>query len=197
MKRAALVAGFVACAAFAACGAPEPSIDLDRPAAWKLAREEWIQVVTDPFRGAYDDYVRAFDATLPALDAQIRAARADGGSRLASRPHYAGDPELTRGQARARWALPVQAPARVATLDGAPLDAVFVRIGDDYKALVGIDAIVIDKTRALDASCARYLEALGSKLCQTMGWEIADAALRADKPRLAHACSLAKGQCAP
>jgi hypothetical protein len=182
----------------AACGAEplgEPSIDLDSPGAWKLAREEWIKVVTDPFRGAYDDYVRAFDAALPAFEAQIREARADGRSRIMSKQHYAGDPDLTRGQARARWALPVQAPARVAVLDDATLDAVFVRVGDRYKAIVGVDRIVIDKTRALDESCARYLETLGSKMCQTIGWEIADAALRADKPRLAHGCSLAKGQC--
>lgn len=191
------LAALAAVAALSACDAPmrEPSIDLERPAAWKLAREEWIKVVTDPFRGTYDDYVRAFDAALPGLQAQIRAARADGKSRIASKQHYAGDPDLTRGQARARWALPVQAPARVASLDGAPLDAVFVRVGDDYKAIVGIDTIVIARTRALDESCARYLETLGSKMCQTIGWEIADAALRADKPRLAHACSLAKGQC--
>ena len=86
----------------AACGAEplhEPSIDLDSPAAWKLAREEWIRVVTDPFRAAYDDYVRAFDAALPAFDAQIRAARADGRSRIMSKQHYAGDPDLTRGSA--------------------------------------------------------------------------------------------------
>jgi hypothetical protein len=183
----------------AACGEAtrgEPSIDLDRPAAWKLAREEWIEVVTDPFRSAYDDYVRAFDAALPKLEAQISAARADGKSRMMTKQHYAGDPRLTRGQARARWALPVQGPAQVAFLDEAPLDAVFVRTGDHYKALVGIDTIVIDKTRALDTTCARYLETLGSKMCQTIGWEIADAALRGDRARLSHACSIAKGQCA-
>ncbi|MFN0247357.1 MAG: hypothetical protein ACKV2T_10755 [Kofleriaceae bacterium] len=182
----------------AACGEAmrgEPSIDLDQPAAWKLAREEWIKVVSDPFRGAYEDYVRAFDAALPALEVQIRDARAAGKSRLMTRQHYAGDPQLTRGQARARWALPVQAPAQVALLDEVPLDAVFVRAGDAYKALVGIDTIVIDRTRALDATCARYLETLGEKTCQTIGWEIADAALRGDKARLGHSCSIAKGLC--
>lgn len=185
----------------AACDGPrEPSIDLADPAAWKLTRDEWIRVVTDPFRATYDDYARMFDAALPDLRSQIGAARSDGDIQLATRPHYAGDPELTRGQARARWALPVQAPARVAVLDGAPLDVVFVLVGDRrdydyYKAIVGIDAIVVDKTRAMDAGCAVYLETLGSKMCQTVGWEVADAALRADKPRLAHACSLAMGQC--
>ncbi len=181
----------------AACGAQvgEPAIDLDAVGQWKLARDEWIKVVTDPFRDAYADYVRAFDAARPAFEAQIREARARGTNSIVSKQHYAGDPELTRGQARTRWALPVQAPARVVTLDGEPLDAVFVRVGDRYRAIVGTDVIVIDKTRALDADCAKYLETLGSKMCQTVGWEIADAALRADKPRLAHACSLAKGQC--
>ena len=96
---------------------------------------------------------------------------------------------------RTRWALPVQAPADVVDLDGAPIDAVFVRVGDRYKAIVGVDQIVVDRARGLGERCAPYLETLGSKACQEVGWEIADAALRADRNRFVHACSLAAAQC--
>lgn len=153
-------------------------------------------VVVEPYRGVFDDYARAFDAAAPAITAQIEASNAKARSMVMTRQHYAGDPALTRGQARARWALPVQAPAQVAVLDGAPIDAVFVRAGDRYKAIVGIDQIIIDRTRALDAACAQLLVARGSKTCQEVGWEIAEAALREDRQRLAHACSLAQTQCA-
>lgn len=191
MRRALVLIGL------SACGAPPstPAIDLDHVAAWKLERAEWERVVTEPFRSTYDGYARAFDAALPALETQIRAARSDKRSRLIDRPHYAGDPALTRGQARTRWALPVQAPARVAILDDTPLDAVFVRVGDRYKAIVGVDQIVIDRTRALDEGCAHHLEVLGSSACQAIGWEIADAALHDDRRQLGHACSIAVSQC--
>lgn len=183
----------------AACSERHPPATLRdalaRPVAeWKLTPDEWTHIVVEPYAQHYADYARAFDAAARGLDTQLATWRAHDG-RLAQRAHYAGDPELTRGQARARWALPVQAPAEVAMLDGAPLDAVFVRAGDRYKAIVGVDEIVVAATRALDADCARVLEALGSKACQIVSWEIADAALRADRPRLAHACSLAATQC--
>ena len=180
----------------AACGnrdaSPSISDALHRPIAeMKLTEHQWGKLVVEPYREAYDDYARAFDAAAPAIAAQIQNAKT-----IVGRSHYAGDPKLTRGQARARWALPVQFPAQVATLDGAELDAVFVSVGDSYKAIVGVDHIVVDRTRALDATCAPLLEELGAKACQEVGWEIADAALRGDKARLAHACSLARTQCA-
>ncbi len=161
----------------------------------KLARDEWRTVVVDPYRDAYDDYVRAFDAAAPAIAAQLEASMAKKKSMIITRQHYAGDPELTRGQARTRWALPVQAPADVVDLDGAPIDAVFVRVGDRYRAIVGVDQIAIDRARGIDESCAGFLETLGSKTCQEVGWEIADAALRADRNRFVHACSLAAVHC--
>lgn len=175
--------------------APE-SGPLDRPVPeWKLTRDEWNTVVVEMFRGTYDEYTRAFDAAAPALAAQIEASRAKPKSMTIRKPHFAGDDDLTRGQARARWALPVQAPAEVVWLDSAKIDAVFVRVGDRYKAIVGVDQIVIDHTRALDADCARYLEELGTKSCQRLGWAIAEAALQVDKARLARMCALTDSQC--
>ncbi len=193
MKRAALLLAFVACGEDRA----RPSIRLDRPVAeWRLSRGEWERTIVEPYVRYYEEYARAFEAAAPALEAQRVASRAKPKTVVTSRQHYAGDPDLTRGQARTRWALPVQFPALVAQLDGVPIDAVFVQFGNSYQAIVGIDQLVIDKTRALDEKCARYLETLGSKPCQVVGWAIADAALRADAARLQHACSLATTQCA-
>ena len=182
----------------AACtGRSEPPSITDalhrRVGELKLTRAEWTSVVVEPYRDTYDDYARAFDAAAPTIAAQIEASTKS--SAITTRQHYAGDPKLTRGQARTRWALPVQAPADVVDLDGAPIDAVFVRVGDRYKAIVGVDQIVVDRARGLDERCASYLETLGSKACQEVGWEIADAALRADRNRFVHACSLAAAQC--
>lgn len=195
MTRAALLLAVCACGS-----SPEPTVSsvLSRPVVeWKLARAEWNKIIVAPYTQLYDDYARAFDASVPALEASLTATKSKGERTLTSRPHYAGDPELTRGQARTRWALPVQYPALVAKLGDAPIDAVFVRVGNVYKAIVGIDTIVVEKTRALDASCAHYLETLGTKACQTIAWAIADAALRGDRARLSHSCSLATSQCAP
>jgi hypothetical protein len=165
-------------------------------AQWKLSRAEWDRTVVDPYRSRYTEYVRAFDAAAPALEAQVQQWRARPNAPFGQAAHYAGDPALTRGQARARWALPVQYPAKVVTLGIAPLDAVFVNEGGSWRAIVGIDTIVLDATRARDEPCSHYLDALGSKSCQEVGWEIAEAALRSDPARLAHACSLAATQCA-
>lgn len=195
MNRAALLLALAACGTRDA--GPSLSDALHGPvAAMKLTRAEWTKVVVEPYRDAYDDYARAFDAAAPALEARLAASKANATPAISSRQHYAGDPDLTRGQARARWALPVQAPARVVVLDDVMLDAVFVNASGRYKAIVGVDQIVVDRTRALDDGCARYLETLGSKQCQIIGWAIADAAMRADRAKLRHACSLAVSQCA-
>jgi hypothetical protein len=160
-------------------------------AQWKLDRTAWTQTVIAPYDTVWEDYARAFDAAVPSLVAQL-GAKGD----IATRKHFAGDPQLTRGQARARWALPVQFPSELAVLGGAPVDAVFVRTSAGWRAIVGLDAIVIARTAVLDDACARFLDEKGGKACQEVGWEIADAALRVDKTRLAHACSLARTQCA-
>jgi hypothetical protein len=159
-------------------------------AGWKVDRATWERTVVEAYRGIHDDYAHAFDGAAPGLVARL-ASRAT----ITTRAHYAGDPRLTVGQARTRWALPVQFPSEVAELDGAPLDAVFVRDGDRWRAITGLDAVIRARVAALDPACAAHLEGLRSGRCSDVGWVIADAALRADPPRFAHACTLATNLC--
>ena len=53
-----------------------------------------------------------------------------------------------------RWALPVQYPSMVAELAGAPIDTVFVRDGSGWRALAGLDDLLLARVRALDPACA-------------------------------------------
>ncbi|MEO7095237.1 MAG: hypothetical protein ABI175_18395 [Polyangiales bacterium] len=91
-------------------------------ASWQIDEAAWQHLTTDPYRSAYADYARELSLAAPALVARLAHAGA-----ITTRPHFAGDPRLTRAEALARWAQPVQAPSEVAELDGAPIDAVFVR----------------------------------------------------------------------
>ena len=202
--RAALIAALVV---LPAChrSSPEPATlegylgtvagaDLDARtravASWKLDCPAWERLTTDPYRAAYEDYARAFDAAAPALVARL----AHRGT-VVAHPHFAGDPRLTLGQARARWAQPVQAPSQIADLDGAPIDAVFVRDGDHWAAIVGVDRIILDRVRALDPSCATLLETVAPGPCGDASWVVAEGALRADRSRFDHACALATSAC--
>lgn len=115
---------------------------------------------------------------------------------MVTRAHFAGDPKLTFDQAIARWALPTLYPSQVAEVAGAPLDAVFVRDGERWRALVGLGRVVRARVAALDASCATVFDvATPSKLCADSRWPIAEAALRTDRERLLRACQLAAGVC--
>lgn len=160
-------------------------------ASWQLDRATWERTVVATYAGVHDDYTRAFAAAAPALVAQIATRQP-----ITTRPHFAGDPKLTLGQAHARWALPVQYPSEIAELDGAALDAVFLHDGARWRAIVGIDGVLRAKAAAIDPACAAYLGATPSRKCSEVGWVIADAALRSDRPRFAHACSLASNLCA-
>jgi len=158
---------------------------------WKLDEPAWRGQVVAPYDAHHAAYARLFDALAPALARQL----ARGGA-IADRAHFAGDPALTLGQERARWALGVLAPARVATLDGAPIDAVFVRVGDRWQAIVGIDRLIDDSVGPLDRRCRDAIDVSArSKRCREVGWEVADAALRSDRTRLEHACALATTTC--
>lgn len=166
-------------------------------ASWKLDRATWARTVVAPYDTVYDDYARRFDAAAPAL--VVALARP---ARVTTRAHYAGDPRLTLGQARARWALPVQYPSEVAVLatgdptsEGVSLDVVFVRDGQRWRAITGLDAILRERAHALDPRCARYLDVTGPGRCAEIGWVIADALLRTDTQRFARACTLAENVC--
>lgn len=147
-----------------------------------LDRASFDRIVVEPFRRLYDDYVARFAAAPPASSP----------SPFAVRRQFAGDPALTRSEARLRWALPVMYPAYVVTT----LDTVFVEVDGHWHALSGLDDALLERVRMLDAACAFRLELAGPPgPCSDVGWVVADAALRGDKARLDHACALAATAC--
>ncbi len=163
-------------------------------ASWQLDRATWERTVVPNYAGLHSEYVLAFEAAAPALVAKL----AQRGT-VVTRPHFAGDPKLTLGQARTRWALPVQYPSHVADLDGSALDAVFINDGARWRAITGLDGVLRARAAALDPACAAHLDVVPSptsKQCSDIGWVIADAALRSDRARFDHACSLAATLCA-
>jgi hypothetical protein len=160
-------------------------------ASWVLDDAAWNATVTATYRPLHTEYQQAFVAALPALIAQLGHPGV-----VTARRHYAGDPRLTLAESRDRWALPPVFPSVVAELDGAPLEAVFVRDGDRWRALVGLDAVVRARVAALDAGCAAELARAGrTGRCTDVGAAIAEAALRTDRDRLAHVCRLAETLC--
>jgi len=196
--RAALLVGVLVAACHRHAEAPRAlAAELDHATAgdvagWKLDEAAWRRIVVPPYDGYHADYARAFDDLAPQLAAELARAGA-----IATRQHYAGDLALTVGQARARWALPVLANTEVATRGGHAIDAVFVRDGIRWGAIVGIDRIVDDNVGALDPTCRTTIDvASPSQRCREITWEVADAALRKDRVRFDHACTLAAAACA-
>lgn len=179
----------VSLAAYLRAGA-DPAHAAAAVAGWKLDRASWDAVIVEPYRAAYADYARAFDAAAPALATQLARA-----GTITARRHFTDDPGLTRGQARARWAVPVLYPSEVAELDGATLDVVFVRTRVGWGALTGIDTLLDARIEAQQPGCAVHLATVRDDACGKVAWTVADAALRADPPRLARACALAANVC--
>jgi predicted transcriptional regulator len=157
---------------------------------WIVPEATWDRTIVSPWKSLYRDYIASYaTAEHPIQDA---LASLDP---VAVRRHYAGDRALTIGEARLRWALPVQYPSMVATIGGRELDAVFVYDGQ-WRALLGLDAIVMEHVRAVDASCAANLdriEPLGH--CNEIGFVVAAAALRGGGPELVRACHMAAAMC--
>ncbi len=167
---------------------------------WKLDRASWNAIVTAPYRPLHPEYERHFDMAVPILVERLATRQP-----IATRAHFAGDPRGTRAQAITRWALPTLAKAEVAELAGpppVPLDAVFVAAtgqgNAEWRAIVGLDAIVRAEIAGLAPACARVLDAIepAGGRCIEAVWVVADAALQSDLPRFAHACRLAGGLCA-
>lgn len=207
MRRVRNVGRALAVVLVAACGsepaqAPELAKYLyeqsGQPAvvdAWLMTRAQWNRVVVDPYQRVYDDYVKAFAAQAPKLRAQLAAKHP-----IVTRAHVAGDPVSTHDQAMTRWALPTLAPTRVAQLAGNPatnLDAVFVDVGGQWKAIVGLGTIIRAYVAEHDMVCAvaiARLDPAGGR-CIEIAYEVADAALRDDRARLSHVCGLATTVC--
>ncbi|MEO8705538.1 MAG: hypothetical protein ABI867_36245 [Kofleriaceae bacterium] len=184
----------------AACGrspkSPELAADLETAtalevAAWRFDEATWRQTVVEPYRDLYADYVRAFTAAQPAITARLAKRGA-----ITDRQHYADDPKLTLAEQRVRWALPVMFASRVAAIDDVELDVVFVRDTNRWLAIAGLDSVIRDRVAALDPACATPFDlADPPKRCREITWEIADSALRTERARFTHACTLAQSLC--
>jgi len=161
-------------------------------ATWLVDEATWRRVIVEPYRELYSDYVRGFDAAAAPLVARL-APLGD----VTARRHFAGDPRLTRAQGRLRWTVPPLYPSAVAELDAAPIDTVFLWDGTHWRALVGLDELVLARALSLDPACGARL-ALAGPLgrCSEVGAAIADAAVRGDRARFGHLCGLAATLCA-
>lgn len=164
-------------------GSPDLASWLEHQEVQPLDRATWDRVVVAPFDQLYDDYAAAYVA--PTWRGPI-----------ATRKHFAGDPALTLNQARARWLLPVLFPSEVATAGGTPIDAVFVRDGDRWFALVGIDRAIRARIDRRDPACGAVVDAGSTKVCRDASFAVAEAALRTDDARFLRACALATRACA-
>lgn len=140
-----------------------------------LDRTEFDQIVVEPFRRLWPDYVARYRPTdVP----------------KAPRSHFAGDSRLTPSQARLRWVLPVMFPSYVDDQD------VFVKTGTGWHSLAGLDEAMLDRLRALDPVCEQHVEAVTpTGTCIEVAWQVADAGLRGDTDRFKHACQLAATAC--
>ena len=160
-------------------------------ASWIVDEAMWRRAIVEPYRALWPEYVRGFDAEVNGL-----VARLGHPGEITARRHYAGDPRLTLAQSRLRWAEPVLSSSFVAELGGTPIDTVFVFDGGHWRVLAGLDELMLVHVRARAPACVELLARAGaSGRCTEVGWVIADAALRADDVRLAHACQLAATLC--
>lgn len=160
-------------------------------AGWRLTRPEFEQLVVVPYQSLWFQYATHFDELAPALAARLAHPGA-----VTARKHVANDRGLTRSQGRLRWTVPLQYPSMVAALDGAPIDTVFVRLDGHWRSLSGIDEELLARARALDPTCGDRLASAGTpSQCTEVAWMIADAALRRQDDRFAHACKLASATC--
>jgi hypothetical protein len=159
-------------------------------ATWVVPEATWNRTIVPPWRSLYAEYVAGFATASPATIASLASL-----DPVTTRRHYAGDPRLTLGEARLRWALPVQYPSMVAEIGGRPLDAVFIYDGR-WRALLGVDELVLARVRALDADCAAKVAIAGPLgHCSEIGFVVAAAALRGGGEELAHACRMAAMMC--
>lgn len=152
--------------------------------SWQLDEAAWNRTVAEAYRPLFAEYQRAFAAEAQAITALP--------ARVHARRHWAGDPKLSREQARLRWALPVLAPSLVAD----PIDTVFVDDGGHWRALLGLDSALLGRVARTDPRCAEALTFAGPRgRCSDVGAAIADAALRTQPDRMAHLCRLAETLC--
>lgn len=162
-------------------------------AGWTIDEGLGRRVLVDPYRALAGAAAAAARTTLEEIEAQLQR-----GGTVTARRHFAGDPKLTPSQARLRWALPVMAPSFVAEIRGTPIDTVFVHDSVRWRALAGLDEVLVERVHARDRACVHLLAGVTeSRECASAGWAIADATLRTpeDPTRLARACRIAANVC--
>jgi len=161
-------------------------------ASWILDDATWRATVVPSYGKLWAGYSQNYGAASAPIFNQLKTR-----GTITARRHYAGDPRLTPAEARLRWALPVQYPSMVADLNGAPIDAVFVYDGARWRALLGVDALVLDEIRSRDPACAELVARAGAdNECTAAAWAITDSALRDDTAGFTHGCALATTLCA-
>jgi hypothetical protein len=150
----------------------------------------WRRVTVEPYRDHYAELAADRERHARALAAALGRPRA---APIAVRPHFAGEPDLTRGEIAARWAVPTGFQSQIARADGVPLDVVFFRDGDAWRALPAFDRPLDALVRARDPACAAI--SLEDKRCRELAWDLADAALRTQAARFQRACTRAAALC--
>jgi hypothetical protein len=88
--------------------------------------------------------------------------------------------------------LPVLAESYVAE---PALDAVFVRVGNAWRAIAGLERAIEEAIAHFEPACAQTVAADSTLACREIAWAVADAALRNDAKRVARACTLAATRC--
>ncbi len=173
----------------AGLAAGDPAVTARELAQWPLDRARWERTLVEPYRALWGEV--APGGRLRALGGELRRGA------VAARRHYADDPRLTPGQLWQRWALPPLYPSFVVEIDGRPLDAVFLHDGVRWRALAGLDELILARVRALDPGCASHLAGvIGAAGCASAAWAVANAALRThDRDQLARTCRIAESLC--
>lgn len=164
----------------------------------KLPPESFDAVVVPPYRRLFTPYLAKYNGEADALVAELQRQRASdaGTPAIAVRRHYAGDPAISLAQGRVRWAQPVQAESWVVSIDGAPLDAVWVSHRGRWHLLLGLDEAALSALAAINPSCARAARLAGAPgPCSDAAWMAIDGALRDDADRVARACDRAAHLC--
>lgn len=155
-------------------------------------------VLAPPYRRLFAAYLAKYNDEADALVAELQRQRASdaGTPAIAVRRHYAGDPAISLAQGRVRWAQPVQAESWVVSIDGAPLDAVWVSHRGRWHLLLGLDEAALSALAAINPSCARAARLAGAPgPCSDAAWMAIDGALRDDADRVARACDRAAHLC--
>lgn len=157
-------------------------------------------VLASPYDRLHAAYAARFAAAAPAFAAALgrlaEAGPAGAAPVITVRRHYGGDDALSLAQARLRWALPVQASSWVVTVDGAPVDTVWVNHRGRWSILLGLDEASRAPLAALAPACDAAVALAGRPgPCSDAAWAALDGALRGNANRVTSACARAERHC--